>query len=184
MYNKFEIIIYERGDDFMQLMLGLLIPFIGTMLGSGMVFLMKNEINKKLEKFLLGFASGVMMAASIWSLLIPSIDMAEEQGKITWLPAAVGFLIGMVFLLILDSVIPHLHLKNDKPEGVKSNFRKTTMMILAVALHNIPEGMTAGVIFAGSLIGNTGITIASAFALTIRDCNSKFPRRSYYMNAS
>ena len=124
-----------------NLILGLLIPFLGTTLGSGMVFLMKNEINKKVEKILLGFASGVMMAASVWSLLIPSIDMAKSQGKIAWLPATVGFLSGIIFLLILDSIIPHLHLNSDKPEGMKAKLKKTTMMVLAVTLHNIPEGM-------------------------------------------
>ena len=124
-----------------DLAIGLLIPFLGTTLGSAMVFLMKNKMNLKLEKILLGFASGVMIAASVWSLLIPSIDMATEQGKVAWVPAASGFLLGMLFLLILDSLIPHLHLKSDKPEGIKAKLKKTTMMVLAVTLHNIPEGM-------------------------------------------
>lgn len=144
---------------------------------------MKNKMNNKLEKLLLGFASGVMIAASIWSLIIPSIDMAEEQGKLAWVPAAIGFLLGIVFLLTLDSLIPHLHLKSDKPEGVKTKLKKTTMMVLAVTLHNIPEGMAVGVVLAGALIGNTGITIAGAFALAIRNCNSKLSRRSNYFNA-
>ena len=104
----------------MNLITGLLIPFTGTTLGSAMVFFMKNKMNAKVEKLLLGFASGVMIAASIWSLIIPSIDMAEEQNKIAWIPAAVGFLLGITFLLVLDSVIPHLHLKSDEPEGIKS----------------------------------------------------------------
>ena len=124
----------------MGLKLGLLIPFFGTTLGAAMVFLMKNKINTKVEKILLGFASGVMIAASVWSLLIPSIDMAEQEGKTAWIPAAVGFLLGIIFLLVLDSLIPHLHLKLDKPEGLKSRLQKTTMMVLAVTLHNIPEG--------------------------------------------
>lgn len=125
----------------MELFYGLLIPFLGTMLGSGMVFLMKNKINKLLEKLLLGFASGVMISASVWSLLIPSIDMATTQNIVKWIPAAIGFLLGIMFLLVLDSIIPHLHLHTDKPEGLKSKIQKTTMMILAVTLHNIPEGM-------------------------------------------
>ena len=125
----------------MEVFLGLAIPFLGTTLGSAMVFLMKNKINKKIEKLLLGFASGVMIAASVWSLLIPSIEMAEKQEIISWIPATVGFLGGILFLLILDSVIPHLHLNTDKPEGIKTKIGKTTMMILAVTLHNIPEGM-------------------------------------------
>ena len=154
---------------------GLAIPFLGTTLGSAMVFLMKNKINPKVEKLLLGFASGVMIAASVWSLLIPSIDMAEEQGKIAYLPAAVGFLLGIAFLLMLDSVIPHLHLNNDNPEGLKAKLKKTTMMVFAVTLHNIPEGMAVGVTFAGALIGNSGITIAGAFALAIGIAIQNFP---------
>lgn len=140
-----------------------------------MVFLMKNKINRKIEKLLLGFASGVMIAASIWSLLIPSINMAEEQGKAVWIPASIGFLLGMVFLLVLDSLIPHLHLKSDKPEGIKSQLKRITMMVLAVTLHNIPEGMAVGVTYAGALIGNTGITIAGAIALSIGIAIQNFP---------
>ena len=159
----------------MDIFYGLLIPFLGTTLGSAMVFLMKDKINPKLEKILLGFASGVMIAASVWSLLLPSIDMAEEQSIIKWLPAAIGFLLGMFFLLILDSIIPHLHLKSDEPEGIKTKLKKTTMMVLAVTLHNIPEGMAVGVIFAGAMIGNTGITMAGAFALSIGIAIQNFP---------
>lgn len=122
----------------MEMCVGLLIPFLGTTLGSAMVFFMKNKMNNKIEKLLLGFASGVMIAASIWSLIIPSIDMAEEQGRVAWIPASIGFLFGIVFLLVLDSIIPHLHLKSNKPEGVKSKLKKTTMMVLAITLHNIP----------------------------------------------
>lgn len=114
----------------MEMFTGLLIPFLGTTLGASMVFFMKNKMNSKVEKLLLGFASGVMIAASIWSLIIPAIDMAEEQGKVAWIPASMGFLFGVIFLLVLDSVIPHLHLKSDKPEGVKSKLKKTTMMFL------------------------------------------------------
>lgn len=136
---------------------------------------MKNEINKKIEKILLGFASGVMIAASIWSLLIPAIDMAEEQGKMGWIPASVGFLLGIVFLLTLDSLIPHMHLENEKPEGIKSKLKKTTMMVLAVTLHNIPEGMAVGVTFAGAIIGNAGITISGAIALAIGIAIQNFP---------
>ncbi len=154
---------------------GLLIPFLGTTLGSAMVFFMKNSMDKKVEKILLGFASGVMMAASVWSLIIPAIDMAEEQGKIAWVPAAMGFMFGILFLLILDTLIPHLHLDSDKPEGIKAKLKKTTMMVLAVTLHNIPEGMAVGVTFAGALIGNAGITMAGAFALAIGIAIQNFP---------
>lgn len=159
----------------MNIFVGLMIPFLGTTLGSAMVFLMKNKLNKKVEKILLGFASGVMIAASVWSLLIPSIDMATEQKITHWVPAAVGFLLGIVFLLVLDSVIPHLHLESTKPEGIKTKLKKTTMMVFAVTLHNIPEGMAVGVSFAGALIGNTGITMAGAFALAIGIAIQNFP---------
>lgn len=159
----------------MEIFWGLLIPFLGTTLGAGMVLLMKNKINKKIEKLLLGFASGVMIAASVWSLLIPSVDMAKTQNVVEWIPAAVGFLLGVIFLLILDSIIPHLHLHTDKPEGLKSKIQKTTMMVLAVTLHNIPEGMAVGVVFAGALAGNTGITMAGAIALAIGIAIQNFP---------
>lgn len=159
----------------MDLVIGLAIPFLGTTLGSAMVFLMKNKINNKIEKLLLGFASGVMIAASIWSLLIPAIEMSESQGKIAWVPAAIGFLLGITFLLVLDSLIPHLHLKSDKPEGIKSKLKKTTMMVFAVTLHNIPEGMAVGVTFAGALTQNAGITMAGAFALAIGIAIQNFP---------
>ena len=159
----------------MQLLIGLLIPFLGTTLGSAMVFLLKNNINKSVEKLLLGFAGGVMMAASVWSLLIPSMEMSEQQGKIAWLAPAIGFLLGIVFLLILDSIIPHIHLDKKKPEGVRTKLKNATMLVLAVTLHNIPEGMAVGVIFAGALIGNTGITVAGAISLAIGIAIQNFP---------
>ena len=159
----------------MELVWGLAIPFLGTALGSAMVFFMKNQMNKKLEKLLLGFASGVMIAASVWSLLIPSIDMAKEQNIVEWLPASLGFLLGMFFLLVLDSIIPHLHLNSDKPEGLKAKLEKTTMMVLAVTLHNIPEGMAVGVVFAGAMAQNAGITLAGAIALALGIAIQNFP---------
>lgn len=159
----------------MEVFWGLVIPFLGTTLGSGMVFLMKNKINKKIEKLLLGFASGVMISASVWSLLIPSIDMAKTQNVVEWIPAAVGFLLGIIFLLVLDSIIPHLHLNTDKPEGIKAKIQKTTMMVLAVTLHNIPEGMAVGVVFAGALAQNTGITMAGAIVLAVGIAIQNFP---------
>ena len=159
----------------MQVFYGLLIPFLGTTLGAGMVFFLKNNIKQSVEKLLLGFASGVMIAASIWSLLMPAIEMSEEQGKIGWLAPAVGFLLGMLFLLVLDSVIPHMHLDKEKPEGVKSKLKKTTMLVLAVTLHNIPEGMAVGVTFAGALLGNSGITMTGAMALAIGIAIQNFP---------
>lgn len=159
----------------MNILIGLLIPFLGTTLGSAMVFLMKKEINKKVEKLLLGFAAGVMIAASVWSLIIPSINMAEEQKIISWLPAAIGFLLGILFLLAIDHIIPHLHLKNDKPEGIRTKLKNSTMMVLAVTLHNIPEGMAVGVVLAGMIAQNTGITLASAVALAIGIAIQNFP---------
>lgn len=159
----------------MSLILGLGIPYLGTVLGAFMVFLMKDKINARVQKLLLGFASGVMIAASIWSLIIPSIDMSESLGKFRCIPAALGFMIGILFLLILDNIIPHLHLDTKKPEGLPSKFKKTTMMLLAVTLHNIPEGMAVGVIFAGAMAGTTSITMAGAFALAIGIAIQNFP---------
>ena len=155
----------------MQLLAGLMIPFAGTTLGSAMVFFMRNGMHKGVEKMLLGFASGVMIAASVWSLLIPAIDMAGEQGQVAWLPAAGGFLGGMAFLLVLDSLIPHLHLESEKPEGVEASLKKTTMLVIAVTLHNIPVGVT----FAGALIGDAGITMAGAFVLAVGIAIQNFP---------
>ncbi len=154
---------------------GLSIPFFGTALGAAMVFLMRGSMNARLEKLLLGFASGVMIAASVWSLLIPSIDMAAEQGSVPWIPAAAGFILGILFLLLLDSLIPHLHMDSDRPEGVKTRWGRCTMLVLSVTLHNIPEGMAVGVTFAGALMGNAGITITGAFALAIGIAIQNFP---------
>ena len=129
----------------MNLVIGLLVPFLGTSLGAACVFFMKNGLNRLVQKALLGFASGVMVAASVWSLLIPSIDMSEGMGKFAFLPAAIGFIFGILFLLLMDKIIPHLHMNEDKPEGLPSHLKKTTMLVLAVTLHNIPEGMSIAV---------------------------------------
>ena len=145
-----------------KIFLGIIIPFIGTILGSSMVFIMKNRINEKLEKLLLGFASGIMIAASIWSLLIPAIDMSIDQNKVAWLQSTIGFILGILFLMLLDYVIPFLKLKK-----VNRKNRKTAMMVLAVTIHNIPEGMAVGVAFAGVILGNSVVTLAGAFALAI-----------------
>ena len=147
-------------------------------MGSEMCIRDRDKIAPKLEKLLLGFAAGVMIAASVWSLLIPAIDMTEAQGRIGWLPALVGFLLGIGFLLILDTVIPHLHLKSPEPEGLHSgqpHLSKTTMMLFAVTLHNIPEGMSVGVAYAGSLIRGAGITAAGALALALGIAIQNFP---------
>ena len=151
-----------EGEDGMDknTLFGILIPFAGTALGSAMVFFMKKEMNPKIEKVLLGFASGVMIAASIWSLLIPAIDMAEQKGGIPWL---------------LDTLTPHLHYTDEKPEGVPAHLKKTTMLVLAVTLHNIPEGMAVGVTFAGVLADNLMMTTAGAFALSVGIAIQNFP---------
>ncbi len=159
----------------MNIAVGLLIPFLGTTLGAACVFFLKDEIKSLVQKSLLGFASGVMVAASVWSLLIPAIDMSEEMGKLAFIPAAVGFAMGIAFLLGMDRLIPHLHINADKPEGPETNLKKTTMLVLAVTLHNIPEGMAVGVVFAGLLTGESGITVAGAFALAIGIAIQNFP---------
>ena len=158
-----------------QMMFGLLIPLIGTVLGSGMVFFLKKDLCVLTQKALLGFASGVMIAAGVWSLIMPSIEMAEEQGTIPWLPAAVGFLLGIAFLLALDTLIPHLHVNDEKPEGPASNLKKSTMLVLAVTLHNIPEGMAVGVVFAGAMMENSTVSMAGAIALAIGIAIQNFP---------
>ena len=159
----------------MNLFIGLIIPFIGTLLGSFMVFFMKNKINKNIEKILLGFASGVMIAASVWSLLIPSINMGEKQNLIPWIPATIGLLLGVLFLLLLDNIVPHLHIKSKEKEGLKTKLGTSAMMVLAVTLHNIPEGMAVGVALAGAISGNNTITMAGAIALSIGIAIQNFP---------
>ncbi len=151
----------------LTLALGLIIPLLGTMLGASFVFFMKDEMSLRVQKSLLGFASGVMVAASVWSLLIPAMEM--EEGKGTWsvLPAAVGFLLGMGFLLLLDEVTPHLHLGSVNPEGPRSKLSRTAMLALAVTIHNLPEGMAVGVVFAGAEQGVTNISLASAVAVSL-----------------
>ena len=151
------------------------IPFVGTFLGAACVLFMTGELKPLVQKSLLGFASGVMVAASVWSLLIPSLEMSEEMGRLSFIPAAVGFALGIAFLLILDRIIPHLHLNSDEPEGIKAHLKKTTMLVLAVTLHNIPEGMAVGVVFAGFLMGSGNITLTGALALAIGIAIQNFP---------
>lgn len=159
----------------MNLAIGILIPFIGTTAGAACVFFLKDKLKPRIQKMLLGFAAGVMVAASVWSLLIPAMDMSEPMGKLAFIPAAVGFLLGIIFLLLMDQLIPHLHLDHDEPEGPRSSLKKTTMLVLAVTLHNIPEGMAVGVVFAGLMAENSGITLAGAFALSIGIAIQNFP---------
>lgn len=159
----------------MTIFLGLMIPFIGTALGSACVLFMKNEMKPLIQKAFLGFAYGVMVAASVWSLLIPSMDMSEGMGRLAFLPAAVGFVLGIGFLLLMDRVVPHLHLGSDQSEGPKSTLKKSTMLVLAVTLHNIPEGLSAGAVFAGAISGNDTVTITGAFALAVGIAVQNFP---------
>ena len=159
----------------MQLAVGLLLPFLGTTLGAACVFFMKGQMKPLVQKMLLGFASGVMVAASVWSLLIPAMDMSEEMGKYAFIPAAAGFLLGILFLLGMDRAVPHLHRGAECAEGPKCSLKKTTMLVLAVTLHNIPEGMAVGVVFAGMLSQKTEITVAGAFALSVGIAIQNFP---------
>ncbi|MDI9242640.1 ZIP family metal transporter [Fusibacillus kribbianus] len=159
----------------MDIFLGIMIPFIGTTLGAACVFFLKDRLHPAIQKILLGFASGVMVAASVWSLIIPAINLSEGMGKLSFLPAAVGILLGMGFLLFLDSHVPHQHLDSEEAEGPESHWRKSTMMVLAVTLHNLPEGMAVGVVLAGLLSGESGITTASAITLALGIAIQNFP---------
>lgn len=154
---------------------GLALPFIGTSLGAACVFFMKSKMNRAVQRMLTGFAAGVMVAASIWSLLIPAMEQSEGMGIFAFVPAATGFWIGIFFLLMLDHLIPHLHMNSKDAEGPKSKVGKTTMLVLAVALHNIPEGMAVGVVYAGLLAGNAQITVLGAMALSIGIAIQNFP---------
>ncbi len=149
------------------IVIGLLIPLLGTMLGSAFVFLMKDEMPEQVQKSLLGFASGVMVAASVWSLLIPAMEMNEAKGAWSVFPASVGFLLGIGFLLLLDELTPHLHIGSSNPEGPRSKLSRTAMLALAVTIHNLPEGMAVGVVLAGAEQGASGISLASAIAVSL-----------------
>mgnify|MGYP002561572104 CR=1 FL=1 len=159
----------------METFLGILIPFLGTTLGAACVFFMKKSLGDLVQRSLAGFAAGVMVAASIWSLLIPAIEQSEGMGRLSFLPALIGFWVGVLFLLMLDRLIPHLHVGSDQTEGPKSKLGRTTMMVLAVTLHNIPEGMAVGVMYAGFLAGGSQITAASALALSLGIAIQNFP---------
>jgi ZIP family zinc transporter len=159
----------------MEIIIGILIPFVGTTLGSAGVFFMKKELKAMTQRALTGFASGVMVAASIWSLIVPALDLSESMGSFSFVPAVVGFWLGVLFLLLLDSVVPHLHMNAEKAEGPHSKLKRTTMMVLAVTLHNIPEGMAVGVVYAGLLSGSAAVTSGGALALAIGIAIQNFP---------
>ena len=154
---------------------GVLIPFIGTSLGAACVFFMKKTLSDTVQRLLTGFAAGVMVAASVWSLLIPSIEQSQAMGRLAFLPAFIGFWVGVLFLLTLDHLIPHIHAKSGQVEGPQSRLQRTTMMVLAVTLHNIPEGMAVGVVYAGYLSGSAQITAAGALALSLGIAIQNFP---------
>ena len=154
---------------------GLLIPFFGTALGAACVFFMKRELRRNVQRALTGFAAGVMTAASIWSLIVPAMDMASGLGRMAFLPAVAGFWCGILFLLLLDSLIPHLHMHAAKAEGLPSKLARTTMMVLAVTLHNLPEGMAVGIVYAGFLTGTGEMTAGGAFALAFGIAIQNFP---------
>ena len=158
-----------------ELWKGLLIPFAGTALGAACVFFMRNSLSDLVQRALTGFAAGVMVAASIWSLLIPSMEQSAAMGSWAFVPAVIGFWVGILFLLLLDHIIPHLHRNSDEAEGPRSHLKRTTMLVLAVTLHNIPEGMAVGVVYAGWLSGNTYITVTGALALSIGIAIQNFP---------
>lgn len=153
----------------MNITIGILLPFIGTTLGSALVYIMKNKIKNEIERFILGFASGVMIAASIWSLLIPAIEIEQAKGDIAWIYPSIGFASGIIFLLLIDMIVPYFKFNKE------TKLKRTTMLILAVTIHNIPEGMAVGAIFAGFLSGNAGITYAGAFALSLGIAIQNFP---------
>ena len=159
----------------MEAFYGILIPFLGTSLGAACVLFMKKSLSDMVQRSLTGFAAGVMVAASVWSLLIPAIEQSENLGKFSFFPAVIGFWAGVLFLLLLDHVIPHLHQNGTQAEGPKSHLQKTTMMLLAVTLHNIPEGMAVGVVYAGYLSGNAEISAAGALALSLGIAIQNFP---------
>ena len=159
----------------MEAFYGILIPFLGTSLGAACVFFMKRALSDRLQRILTGFAAGVMVAASVWSLLIPAIEQSAAFGRLAFFPAFAGFWLGILFLLALDQLIPHLHAKSNQAEGPKSQLQRTTKMVLAVTLHNIPEGMAVGVVYAGFLSGGSQITAAAALALSLGIAIQNFP---------
>jgi len=151
----------------LAVILGISLPFVGTTLGAATVLFLPNGLKANAQKLMLGFASGVMLAASIWSLILPAMALAQERGQIPWIPASIGFLLGILFLLALDLIIPHLHIHADKPEGMRAGFSRTTMLFLAITLHNLPEGMAVGVVFAGALSGEVSLPLSAGIALAI-----------------
>lgn len=165
----------KREEAFMDIFLGIMVPFFGTAAGAACVFFLRREMKPMIQRVFLGFAAGVMVAASVWSLLIPAMDMSSDMGKFAFMPAVIGFLLGIGFLLVMDSVIPHLHIGSDKPEGTRSKLGRSTMMMLAVTIHNLPEGAACGAVLAGVLAGEGTVTMAGALALSVGIALQNFP---------
>ncbi len=159
----------------MTILTGIFIPFLGTALGAACVFFMKKELSETIQRVLTGFAAGVMVAASIWSLLIPAIEQADDMGKLSFVPAAVGFWFGILFLLFLDRIIPHLHRNSKEQEGPHAGLKNTTMLLLAVVIHNLPEGMAVGVVYTGLMMGDAAVSVSGALALSIGIAIQNFP---------
>ena len=157
------------------MLIGVWLPFLGTALGAACVFLLRDGLGERVNRALLGFASGVMVAASVWSLLIPAMEQSEAMGRWAFVPAAGGFLLGMAFLLALDRLIPHLHVDSNEPEGPRCSLGRSAMMVLAVTLHNIPEGMAVGVMYAGLRMGGASLSATGAFALSLGIAIQNFP---------
>ncbi len=158
-----------------NVVIGLLIPLAGTVAGAGCVFFMRRALNDTLQRIMTGFAAGVMVAASVWSLLVPAMEQSGDMGRLSFLPAVAGFLLGMMFLLLLDRLTPHLHRNETRAEGPESRLSRTAKMVLAVTLHNIPEGMAVGVVYAGLLAGSGDITAGGALALSVGIAIQNFP---------
>ena len=158
-----------------QVVQGILIPFLGTTLGAACALFLKNNLPTSVQRILTGFAAGIMTAASVWSLLIPALEQESDRGRLAFLPAAIGFLVGIAFLLLLDRLIPHLHMNSKEAEGIPARLKKTTMLVFAVTLHNIPEGMSVGILYAGWMTGNKSISLAAAFSLAIGIAIQNFP---------
>ena len=158
-----------------NLLAEVLLPFLGTSLGAGCVFFLRREMNPLVQRALTGFAAGVMVAASVWSLLLPAMEQAADMGRWAFLPAVIGFWLGILFLLVLDRTVPHLHQNSSRPEGPPTRLNRTGMLVLAVALHNIPEGMAVGVVLAGWMSGDSGITTAGTLALSLGIAIQNFP---------
>lgn len=155
--------------------MGLMIPFLGTSAGAACVFFLKKDLKDGIKRALTGFAAGVMVAASIWSLIVPAIEQSSDKGQLAFLPAFIGFWLGVLFLLLLDHIIPHLHAGINQVEGPKSKLTRTVMLVLAVTLHNIPEGMAVGVVYAGLMNGSANITAGAALALALGIAIQNFP---------